>query len=345
MNSGGDHYTPKGPQDFTNPVVYTVFNTDDSKSKEYTVTLTVIQTAWTDATLKSLTVNVVTVALEADKTDYTVDLPHNTTEVPEVKATANDPRATVDITPATDLKGQTIIDVTAEDGVTKLQYSVSFNVLAPPEKPVTIWNFSEAPFVPGSIEGTFDGLTIVSHPTGTPVDIDANTKSIDGFSFTHRLRLGGAGSPAEETPYLPTVRYLSFDTKGDAIITIYGMSSSGGAERKLAITDGENEIGIFTDDQVENTIKKGIIEYTGPATTIYIYSLNSGFNVYAIVVEEDINSSLGIENVTLYKEVKSVSYYDIMGRPVPTATRGLIIVKTTYMDGSSTSDKVYRLEK
>ena len=436
MNDGGDHYTPTGAQDFTEPVTYTVYNIDESKSKVYEVTLTVAltlsedaslkdikfkdatidgfaaetteydielpygsevpdvaditaatthpnatigtitrssdtfptditipvtaedetataeyvihftQTApGTDTTLKSLVVNGNTISLEAGKTDYTVDLPHTTTEVPPVVATANDPKATVEITDAADLEGQTIIDVTAEDGVTKTQYKVSFNVLPPPTKPVTIWNFSDFPLGAFDREGeTINGLTIMNHPTGTSVDIDGNSKSIDGFSFTQRLRLGGAGSPEEETPYLPTVRYVSFDTKGDVTITIYGMSSSGGAERTVAITDGENEIGLFTDDQQENTIKKGVIEYTGPAATIYMYSLNSGFNLYAIIAEGYLDGT-GIKNVISGKEAQSVSYYDMLGRPVPAATTGLIIVKTTYVDGSSTASKVYRLAK
>jgi len=437
MNAGGDHYTPTGAQDFTDPVTYTVFNADESDSKAYTVTLTVASTlsddatlsdikfkgttitgfaaetaeynfelpynsavpavadvavttthpnavvgtitsssetfpvditipvtaedgtttatyilhftmkvASVDATLKSLVVNGNTVPLEAGVTDYTVDLPYTTTEVPTVTATPNDSKASVEILNAAGLEEKTVINVTAEDGATKIQYTVSFNVLPSPTKPITTWNFTNYPA--GDIAGTFDGLTIVSNnPEGTAaVTIDANSKKIDDFSFTQRLKLGDSGSPAAETPYLPTSHYVSFKTKGDVTITIYGMSSSSSQDnpRTLNITDGEKLINTFVDPD-GSSIRKGIIEYTGDAATIYMYSPNRGFNIYAIIAEGYLGDNDAINNVTFNKEVKFVNYYDILGRPVPAATRGLVIVKTTFTDGTSTSNKLFRLEK
>ena len=293
-----------------------------------------------DATLKSLTANGNSVSLSAGQTAYTVDLPYGTTAVPTIVATPNDSKATVVITNAANLGGQTIIDVTAEDG-TKMQYTVSFNVLPQTTEQNTIWNFSESPFVIGDIEGTVNGLTISGATSGTAVTIDANSKSMDDYSFTQRLKLGGAGSPDTETPNLPTQRYLSFDVTGNTTVTIYGMSSSSNTERTLVVTDGVNVIGNFTNDG--NSIDKVIINYTGPATTLYIYSLSSGFNIYAILA--DGNIALSIKNVMSDKEVKSVSYYDLLGRPVPDAATGIIIVKTIYKDGSSTNIKVYRQRK
>ena len=337
MNTIGDHYAPTGAQNFTNPVTYTVSNADDSKNKAYIVTLTVAKLLSTDATLKTLMVNGTDV-LEAGKTAYTVDLPYGTTAIPKVTATANDENATVLITDAADLTGAITIDVTAEDGVTKLQYTVSFNILPPP--PALTWNFSEYPFEIGNIEGTVNGLTITGATSGAVVMIDNDNQSIDGYSFTQRLILGGNGSPATETPNLPTQRYLSFDLAGDAAITIFGMSDND-TEGTLVVTDGKNVIGTFTNDGI--SIDKAIINYTGSATTLYIYSLSGGFNIYAILVDGDI--MLSIKNLTSGKEVKFVSYYDLLGRPVPANTTGLIIVKTTYKDGSSTNIKVYRQQK
>ena len=339
MNAGGDHYAPAGAKDFTSPVTYTVYNTAETKSKAYTVTLTVALTLSTDATLKTLTVNGTDV-LEAAKTAYTVNLPYGTTEVPVIAATANNERATVQVTDAADLTEQTIIDVTAEDGVTKLQYTVSFNVLSQYTDQTTIWNFSDSPFEIGDIEGVVNGLTIKGATSGAVVMIDNDNESIDDYVFTQRLELGGSGNPAIETPNLPTERYLSFDLTGDATITIYGLSDND-TEGTLVVTDGKSVIGTFTNDGI--SIDKAIFNYTGSATTLYIYSLSGGFNIYAILVDGDV--MLSLQNVTSGKEIKFVSYYDLLGRPVPASTTGLIIVKTTYKDGSSTNIKVYRQRK
>ena len=434
MNAGGDHYTPAGAQNFTNPVTYTVYNADNSRSKAYTVTLTVAVTlsddttlsdiqykgvtitgfasatreysielpygsavpattditattthpnavissitrssetfptdivisitsesgimggayilhftqkpAGTDATLKEIKVNGGAIVLETGKTDYTVDLAHTITDVPTVEATANDSKATVVVTPAATLQDQTKIDVTAEDGVSKKQYTVSFNVLPPPVGPSKTWNFSEWQIQTFTESTTIDDLTVVGTAEAS-IAIDANNKSIDGFSFTQRLKTGGGGSPTEEMPYLPTNRYLSFDTRGDVKLTIYGMSSSGGTARTLIVSNGENEIGSFTDDQAENTIKKGIIEYTGAATTIYLYSASSGFNIYAIIAEGELGN-VSIPDVTTRKEIKSVQYYDLLGRPTSASAKGMIVVKTVYVDGTFCAGKVYRMEK
>ena len=42
------------------------------------------------------------------------------------------------------------------------------------------------------------------------------------------------------------------------------------------------------------------------------------------------------------KTIKSVLYYDILGKPVTTPTQGLLIVKTMYEDGSMDINKIYR---
>jgi hypothetical protein len=296
----------------------------------------------TDVKLKTLKVNGVD-KFVADQTAYTVDLPYTTTTVPTVEVTTNDPNASFVITPATSLTGQTTIVVTAEDKVTKGNYTVGFNVLPEPTVPTVTWNFSEAPFVVAiDATGTFNGLTIVGDNSGTQVAIDANSKSLDTFAFTQRLKLGGGGFADGEADYAPTKRYVAFDVKGNSEITVYGMSSSSSADRPLIISDNTK----ILNEQIlngANPVTKISYKYTGAATTIYMYSRKDGLNLYAIVATNVGTGEVAISNVTAdTKEVKSVSYYDVLGRQVNASTKGLVIVKTTYTDGSVSSSKVLK---
>lgn len=89
-------------------------------------------TASTDATLKSIVYGSDETPLPgfaSDKLDYNLVLPKGYVGMPPtVKGTPNDTKATVSYTLATTLSETSYIDVTAEDGQTKLRYSVAFTV-------------------------------------------------------------------------------------------------------------------------------------------------------------------------------------------------------------------------
>ena len=96
----------------------------------YSVSFTLAQD--NDATLSDLRVSGMTIqGFSASKTDYIVQLPFGTSQVPTVQATQTDPNATVSIIPAASLPGQTRIRVTAEDGITILEYRISFTLEIP----------------------------------------------------------------------------------------------------------------------------------------------------------------------------------------------------------------------
>lgn len=66
------------------------------------------------------------IGFDPEVTSYTINMPINSIVVPEVTAAAADALATVDITPAAEIPGQTLILVTAEDEVTELTYTIEF---------------------------------------------------------------------------------------------------------------------------------------------------------------------------------------------------------------------------
>ena len=95
-----------------------------------------------DATLSALTYNGTSVPnFSADVLSYEVELPAGTTTVPTVAATKNESHATVNVTPATALPGTTTINVTAQDGTTTKQYTITFTVASAAPKVLTAtWN-------------------------------------------------------------------------------------------------------------------------------------------------------------------------------------------------------------
>lgn len=90
-----------------------------------------VESLHTDATLKDLKVAGTKVTgFNAATLAYTVYLPAGTTVVPAVTAAVNDTgKATLAVTPAANLPGDTIVTVTAQDGTTKKVYTIHFTVI------------------------------------------------------------------------------------------------------------------------------------------------------------------------------------------------------------------------
>jgi hypothetical protein len=101
---------------------------DGTTKKTYKVSFTVISD---DATLKSLTSGGTAIpGFSSSVVEYTVKLPAGTTAVPEVVGTSNSTKASVVVTPASALPGNTTVEVTAQDGVTKKTYTISFALIS-----------------------------------------------------------------------------------------------------------------------------------------------------------------------------------------------------------------------
>lgn len=83
----------------------------------------------TDARLSSLTVNGVGITgFDGEVTDYSVELPFGTVEVPTVAATTAQETASAQVNDAESLPGTTTVVVTAQDGETMMTYSIDFGV-------------------------------------------------------------------------------------------------------------------------------------------------------------------------------------------------------------------------
>ena len=166
----------------------------------------------------------------------------------------------------------------------------------------TLYDFTDWENRDYTSTATKNGLTVTA-TSDKPVTIDASSKSIDGYSFTKRLKFGGGGSS--------TARYASIEIPGNGIITVYGMSASSSATRTLNVATGSfsNVVATLTNDG--KNIDKVSYEYTGEATTVYFYSANSGFNLYGIVYQSSGSSDDPSGNITTTNPTEGTSPTDI----------------------------------
>ena len=142
----------------------------------------------------------------------------------------------------------------------------------------TCWNISDDAFksLSGNIteNKTVNGLNIVA-TSDNPITVDANNKTIDGYKFTHRLKLNGTGNK--------DYRHLKFAVTGDCTIDVYLMSGSSDKQRKLNVAIGSFGT-IVKELDAGTTIAKQTYEYEGGPTDIYMYSASSAINIYQICV-------------------------------------------------------------
>jgi hypothetical protein len=140
------------------------------------------------------------------------------------------------------------------------------------------WDFSDSDFIEELPVGsnsitanyTINGLSIVY--SNNAMSYTDNRKSIDDYDFSYRFQFGGTGSTSN--------RALKFDVSGKSNIIVYGIAGSSDATRALALHNGTTELQAI--EFPGNAISKGIYSYEGEAGTLYLYSKNSGINLYGI---------------------------------------------------------------
>ena len=151
------------------------------------------------------------------------------------------------------------------------------------------WNFSDEKFSGlGTIdkETTIDGLTIMATSEAL-VSVDNNKKSLDDFSFTSRLKLGGSGSLE--------ARHVHFTVEANSKVTIYGMSANSSAtDRNLVIASGSFDNKVYDAPLLGDQLYK-VEQVIADAGTVYVYSGNSGLNFYAIIVTSNSSGEQGGE--------------------------------------------------
>lgn len=148
------------------------------------------------------------------------------------------------------------------------------------ETPTTndsFWTFDTGYNASYTANATVNGLNIVA-ASDKEITVNANNKTYtdanETLSFTYRLQFGGSGSTAS--------RNVNFPVSGPCTIEVWAVSGKTDTPRDLMISDGTNATPLLT---TGNDIAKGTYQYNGSGGKIYIYSANSGINLYGIRVK------------------------------------------------------------
>ncbi len=216
----------------------------------------------------------------------------------------------------------------ADAGSTVYFYCVVTNDNATGDKTATSAiaqvNVGAAPTLTAVSKKVFDlaGVTATTYgTTPTIIDnieikgaqVDSNSKSIDGFSLTKRIKLN---KDADGTNY-----YAKFKVDGPCVITVYGMSGKSGDTRELSMNIGGSDVASF--ENGGSAISKMTYVYTTDAEADVILHTTDGsgtFNVHGIVVS-DITATISAyewstfvsDQPLVFDEVEGLEVYKVTG--------------------------------
>ena len=137
------------------------------------------------------------------------------------------------------------------------------------------WNISDLSFRNlGTISSSvkLDGLNLIATSAKTML-VKAEDATVGSSTFTYALALSGSGS----TSY----RAVALDVSGTSTLKITA-KSSGSTTRTLNIADSNNNILGTIECGTTAALGQVSINYTG---TVYIYSANSGINIYKVQLD------------------------------------------------------------
>lgn len=170
----------------------------------------------------------------------------------------------------------------------------------------TSWNFKNTGFKNlGTITSTVtvDNLTMVA-TSAKPMSVVANSQTVSGTAYTHALALGGSGTTSYRSVKVPV--------SGTDVIKVTCMSSGSSARTLVVANSSGKQLGTITAGTAAAT---GSYSYSGSAGYVYLYSSNSGINIYKIQVDssgssgggssEDSSDTSGGKTVTTFADLQS----------------------------------------
>ncbi len=186
------------------------------------------------------------------------------------------------------------------------------------------WVFSNWTSGEYTSQTTVDGLTLIA-TSSRKVTVDSHAVTVDGVSYTKRLKFGGSGSSS--------YRNLQFDVPGSCTVTVVAAHAGSGSNRTLNICTGSfGNVASSVSLVAKASPVSHSFNYSGDATTMYIYSANSGINIYAIYVESSSSANgAGYDDIDGIETVNNDKSYDdraysITGQPVGDSYKGIVIV-------------------
>ena len=213
---------------------------DGTTTKTYTINFSVSASVSTDATLKSLSIDGNAVAgFRADSLNYKYEIAY-TAAIPVISAEVNDIAATMEITQVTETPGTATVVVTAQDGTTKITYTIDISRAAA-IKHLTVVPFSNSakgaidesaltvtvPYLAGTDEPTVDVAGITTSGDGASAALSEDGKTItltgaDGVSTEYTIVLQPLAANSELGTDL-----IIFDGTETYIFGVYGFEAEG----------------------------------------------------------------------------------------------------------------------
>lgn len=190
---------------------------------------------------------------------------------------------------------------------------------------VKVLNISELENQTLTVTKNFGDFIVTATTDKTVIIENHNKTADDGASFTKRLKLGGSGT-AE-------YRSIHFTISGEAIVTVYAMSSSSSADRKLNLYKLDGTL-VASVNALGSVLIKSSIKIT-EAGEYYFASPESGVNVYYISVQEGFSQSL---QRTDWDKVDPPT---IISVGLDKNDKGKIIVTFKLVTGDEGADKAY----
>ena len=185
----------------------------------------------------------------------------------------------------------------------------------------------------GTVENTNMGEIRASSKTFT-------SSTLGEMSFANRFQFNGAGyasaSTTDVTPLtnMPTQRYLTISVGGNSTLYFIGITGSSSSDRKVFVTDGTNLVGTVNFPASSGPVNDGTVQYTGTATTLYIYC-NAACNLHYLsatnVVTSSVNQLLADKGISfngseiLNKQNLTLEVYDILGKRVATSNSSISV--------------------
>jgi hypothetical protein len=186
------------------------------------------------------------------------------------------------------------------------------------------------------------GVFTINATVDKAVDVDASAKvAEDGKSFTQRIKLNGSGTADS--------RSIHFKVTGNSEVTVYAMSGSSSAERKLSLYNSVD--GTLIDEMAAPGATLNNKKFTVRAGDYYLASPASGVNVYGVIIETKgfapftlDASKLAIEKISASKEVNGFKIAATAAKAVDVdasvmvATDGTSFTQRIKLNGSGTVD-------
>lgn len=114
------------------------------------------------------------------------------------------------------------------------------------------------------------------------VTVDKNNKSIDGFSFSQRLKFRGVGTS--------TGCYVMITVKKNDVVTLYGMSGNSHDGPQTMQIKNVKSGQVLCPDFLTNdgtVIGKGVYTHVGEDANIMIFCNSHTYNVYCIKIDHN----------------------------------------------------------